>query len=117
MLSVDELVVFFISGRRGCVTGSDEFEGCILNSAVHRVFMIGLKNIRGDSLNLQKGISNKKYRWMAYTSFIWWMYGEKLGHKNRKVIPACVTHMIRECFPLDDGETSFKPFEYASDDE
>ena len=42
------------------------------------------------------------YRYTAYRSFTWWIYG-KLKRKLRKVIPACAVASIRECFPEPDG--------------
>jgi hypothetical protein len=54
---------------------------------------------------------------MAYTNFTWWIYQDKLGHKNRRVIPACVTHRIRESFPLEEYEEAFIPYEGASSEE
>ena len=42
------------------------------------------------------------YRFAAYNSYIYWIYG-KLGRNNRRVVPACAVTAIRARFPEEDG--------------
>ena len=47
-------------------------------------------------------------RWLAYTQFVYWVYG-KLGRGVRKIVPACAVHKIRKTFPAPNGiYTGFK---------
>jgi hypothetical protein len=103
-------------GMRTCISLHSEFTDCVLNPAVLQLSLIALKNVRGDPLNLDN-ISHKKYRWTAYTNFTWWIYQDKLGRKNRRIIPACVIHRIRQVFPLEENEEAFVPFQEASSEE
>lgn len=100
--------------QRVCVTTDDEFDQCVLTEAVLKNALISLKNVRGDKLDV-RAIPNRRFRWMGYTCFTWWIYGDRLGHKVRKIVPACANYRIRMKFPLGLGETSFTGYESASD--
>ena len=51
------------------------------------------------------------YRFAAYKSYIYWIYG-KLGRNNRRVVPACAVTAIRARFPEEDGR--YKGFHEAN---
>lgn len=101
-------------GNRICCTKTDEFQECVETQSVLKNQLICLNQVRGDNLNLN-AVPNKKYRWMAYTAFTWWIYQQKLGYKMRRVIPACVVARIRTIFPLEGDEELFVPYAEAQD--
>ena len=57
---------------------------------------------------LYYGVHFRNYRYAAYRQYVWWIY-QRLGRKQRKVIPSCVVSAIRKQFPEADGNyTGFK---------
>jgi hypothetical protein len=42
-------------------------------------------------------------RFAAYTQFTWWVYN-RLGKARRRVVPACVSNIIRTTYPTDKNE-------------
>ena len=47
----------------------------------------------------------RSYRYSSYQQFIRWVF-DRLGKKNRRVIPSCVLWKIRNIFPEENGYTS-----------
>ena len=47
----------------------------------------------------------RQFRLVGYRFCLdWLMKGKKLGHKNRRALPACVVVKIREAFPAPDEQ-------------
>ena len=44
----------------------------------------------------------RSYRYSSYRQFIWWVF-DRLGKKNRRVVPSCVLWKIRNFFPEENG--------------
>ncbi|XP_033099836.1 P2X purinoceptor 7-like [Anneissia japonica] len=83
-----------------CIVLKDNYKKLCLDKEVLEVLMSSIKEVVGE--DLREPISNRLYRYTAYRSFTWWIYG-KLGRKVRRVIPACVVTCIRSHFPEENG--------------
>ncbi|XP_033115925.1 P2X purinoceptor 7-like [Anneissia japonica] len=79
-----------------CISKTETFKNACKNKDILEIIMAALKEVVGE--DLRDPISNRLYRYAAYRSFTWWVYG-KLGRKRRKVIPTCAVHAIRHQFP------------------
>jgi len=89
-----------------CVTESQDFATLCLNPVVLKNVLVALNNVRGDNWNFSSPDQATEFqalRYAAYRQFMWWIFGRS-GAKNRRVIPACVVHCIRQRFPKTDGD-------------
>ncbi|XP_033101216.1 P2X purinoceptor 7-like [Anneissia japonica] len=81
-----------------CIQSKESLKTLCLDKEI-LVLMSSIKEVVGE--DLRDPISNRLYRYTAYQSFTWWIYG-KLGRKVRRIIPACVVTCIRAHFPEED---------------
>ncbi|KAL9972501.1 hypothetical protein ACROYT_G018816 [Oculina patagonica] len=89
-----------------CVTEHEEFTVVCLTRAVLRTAIVGFHYL--NSTPVPSPMQNRNYRYAAYRQYVWWIY-QRLGRKQRRVIPSCVVSAIRREFPEATGNyTGFK---------
>ncbi|XP_064462653.1 P2X purinoceptor 7-like [Ornithodoros turicata] len=86
---------------------NEYFEILCLDTEVLRVSFTYIRDTE-EYGNIRDIAVNKKFRYIAYRQFTWWIWGG-LGKHHRKILPACVVHAIRDAFPSD----VYKGFEPA----
>ena len=84
-----------------CISTTERFQTICLDTDVLTINLLMIH----DTLTmgpLQRPIPTRSLRLAAYRAFVYWVWG-KLGHKNRRPIPACVVKSIREAYPEPSG--------------
>lgn len=93
-------------GNNECITEHVSFESVIINIdtlKTARYHMLLNEKYSHARQTLLKEESNRVWRHVAYTQFVYWVNSwMPLGKKKRKVIPACVVNKIRDEFPESD---------------
>lgn len=84
--------------KRTCVTCYEMFN----NICIDREVLTLAIRARFDIMAEEADYSSNSFRKASYRQFCLWKYG-KLGHGNRRVLPACVVRMIRQAYPAADG--------------
>ncbi|CAN7944278.1 unnamed protein product [Ixodes pacificus] len=88
------------AGNR-CITDHSDFFGGILNPVVLQIaYRMRAMELNDMELIGQRS-THKKYRYVAYRQFVWWIW-RRLGRGNRTVLPACVVQAIRNMYPSDE---------------
>jgi hypothetical protein len=95
-----------------CIVHHSSFENVIinievLNTARHHM-ILHEKDVIKKKIYMKT--NNRIWRHVAYKQFVYWINSwVTLGKNNRKVIPSCVVHVIRETFPDEENNyTGFK---------
>lgn len=79
-----------------CIT---EHEGFIVNCTNRYVLKTSYYEFIEDNGPLEDGaLIHETYRYLAYRRFVRWVW-HKLGKKNRRILPDCVVHAIRNAIP------------------
>ncbi|XP_064468098.1 P2X purinoceptor 7-like [Ornithodoros turicata] len=83
--------------ERGCLTTHKKFRKICLDADVLQVTYLELSTTSQLAKEKKLEDVHKKYRYMAYRLFTWWLW-QRLG-SHRTVLPACVVVKIRSTFP------------------
>ena len=103
----DSLTIHRHRGSLECVTEGEMFQHMVLSEQGLRYsrylfsFTINDAVKRGDYLKAH--LTPKKWRYLAYKSFVNLISSQDLDRKVRYVLPSCVVSAIRDKFPNTDG--------------
>ncbi|XP_072017743.1 uncharacterized protein [Amphiura filiformis] len=95
-----------------CITSHEDFRAICLTDAVLEMMAAFMRDRRGYDMNQEW--SHRLYRLLSYQSYTYWIH-QRLGKKNRRVIPACVVNTIRERWPEADP-TTYVSYKEADDE-
>ncbi|XP_071941818.1 uncharacterized protein [Antedon mediterranea] len=101
-----------------CITSHCDLEAHLNTSVLTTFFRSHRHNWKQfpKPRGLHGQLNNEQYRLVAYRVVLQWiLQGEKLGYKNRMVLPACLVKKIREKFPSPDG--TYKGFSWPATDD
>ena len=91
------------------ITASQDFKTLCKTKVVSENVLKSMNDLRGD----EEEFTNRGYRFAAYKQFIWWVY-HYLGKGQRRRLPSCALHSIRQEFPKGPDEEYAN---YSSGDE
>lgn len=101
-------------GNHPCLAQHQFFTSRILDPEVLKIFLN-----QEEELKHKKPTSspdNRQYRYAAYRSLTYWLYG-KLTGGERVEVPLCVLGAVRNAFPDPGGfYTGFQPYVEIDDD-
>ena len=84
--------------KHTCITSYTSFSNICLDREILEVCIKARRDIRVEEFNF----TMESFHKAAYRQYALWTYG-KLGRGNRRVIPACVVHLIRAAYLAPDG--------------
>ncbi|XP_067030911.1 P2X purinoceptor 7-like [Acropora muricata] len=85
--------------NRSCVTSYELFRNIVLDREVLTIAIRARSDIRAENADYEMN----SFRKAAYRQFILWKYG-KLGKGNRRVCPSCLVRLVRQTYPVLDGQ-------------
>ena len=85
--------------NRSCVTSYELFRNIVLDREVLTIAIRARSDIRAENADYEMN----SFRKAAYRQFILWKYG-KLGKGNRRVCPSGLVRLVRQTYPVLDGQ-------------